>query len=426
MSTTFDFSNGRGYSDIVNTLRAVPDRVSNNRKGEKLYELMNAQICIKRLEDAFFWQRQPSLAYLEKELAFYLSGSRELKDAVVCSKFWEKCSDDGQTINSNYGAMLFHDCNAEGFTQFEYALQALTNNLHSKKAVMVLHGPEHGYISNDNPCTMFIHFYVTDHDRESEGTVTTEWHELHMRVVMRSNDIWFGATYDVPFFCIVWEVMHRRLAETYSTPIKRGVYTHQALNLHFYERDEKKWLECQNLNKSSSREALEQYSSIIHKYVGKFAALSSRHTKTHTDFMEEAWVASQRSQCLKKKCGCVIVHKDRGIVGAGYGGRAYGDACTTCARDAGEVFHGDSCWSVHAEMRAVNEATQKAHAISIDPSKTEAFFNNCTAYVTHGPCDACLKLLDLVGVRTVYYAEPYKTNYGHWPRMSVMPLQRPE
>ncbi len=426
MNNIFKLGTTHSYVDVVNTLLAAPDRVSSNRKGEKLYEGFNMSLEITNASQAYFWQRNASLSYLEKELEFYLSGSRDLEDAVKCSKFWDKCSDDGRTINSNYGAMLFHDYNRSGNTQFGYALEALKNNLSSKKAVMVLHDTAHGYVSNDNPCTMFVHFYTTEHEQESEGMVTAEWSALHMRVVMRSNDIWFGTTYDMPFFAVVWEVMRRRLQDHYSRPIKLGTYTHQALNLHMYERNVQKWRNCKDLTEEQYAGKKNQYSEILHRYVEKFYALSKVSMKHHVDCMEHAWQASQESKCLKKQCGCVIVHPEYDIVGFGYGGRAHGDVCSTCARDAGEVFHGDGCWSVHAEMRALRQAVQKAHALHIGAAQTELFLNECTAYVTHGPCDACLKLLDFYGITKVFYDKPYKTNYGHWPRMTILRLQMPE
>lgn len=406
------------YNTIVNKLTTHPDNISSNRKGETLYELHNAQLKVQNAVDTFFWQRVPSLQYLEREMAFYLSGSRKLEDAMKCSKFWEKCSDDGLTINSNYGAMLFYDTNKEGKTQFQYALEALKNNLHSKKAVMVLYGPDHAYISNDNPCTMFIHFHVVSNSAGDDVTATP-LHFLNMRVIMRSNDIWFGTTYDVPFFFVVWEVMRRRLSEELGVDIRRGTYTHQALNLHIYKRDVKKW---NPLLKEPELEVLNQFIDIINTNVEKFYRLSKFDRAHVKKYMDIAWHCSEQSHCLKKKCGCVIVHDTLGVVGTGYGGRNNVD-CKVCGRDQGEVFHGDGCWSVHAEMRAVFEATRVAHTNFGTASESEqVFFSHCTVYVTHGPCDACLKLLDFVGVRNVVYDKPYKTDYSHWPNITVTQL----
>lgn len=127
--------------------------------------------------------------------------------------------------------------------------------------------------------------------------------------------------------------------------------------------------------------------------------------------MNVAWEASKQSRCLKKKCGAVIVCNDS-IIATGYGDRD-GEACTECARDKKEVFYSDGCYSVHAEMRACIKALQNGFSD----------WSNAVVYVTHGPCDACLKLLNHLGVRKVIYDKPYKTDYkGHWPLIEVLSL----
>lgn len=127
--------------------------------------------------------------------------------------------------------------------------------------------------------------------------------------------------------------------------------------------------------------------------------------------MNVAWTASKESRCLKKKCGAVIISRGE-IIATGYGDRD-GEACTECARDKKEVFYSDGCYSVHAEMRACIKALQNGFSD----------WSNAVVYVTHGPCDACLKLLNHLGVRKVIYDKPYKTDYkGHWPLIEVLSL----
>ena len=403
--TTFNVKKGQcvPFLDIFYCIHKN-GRHTVNRKGQGLYEMRNVTLVLDPEASTYCLGRYPSQEYLEKELDFYASGSRQLEDAVKMSKFWSKCSDDGKTINSNYGFLLFHDENKHGFTQFGHAINCLRNNPDSKKAVMTLYSKEHAYISNDNPCTLIINLYI-------QGDA------LNMQVIMRSNDLWYGLPYDLPFFRVVHYTALAMLKRTYPN-LELGYHIHQALNLHFYEwafdkfRDCEKRYDNERLNVaqplvSCPQAAIQRLT--IGAFVQRFIGLSD--WRNHNLYMNVAWEASKQSRCLKKKCGAVIVCNDS-IIATGYGDRD-GEACTECARDKKEVFYSDGCYSVHAEMRACIMALQNGFSD----------WSNAVVYVTHGPCDACLKLLNHLGVRKVIYDKPYKTDYkGHWPLIEVLSL----
>lgn len=403
--TTFNVKKGQcvPFLDIFYYIHKN-GRHTVNRKGQGLYEMRNVTLVLDPEASTYCLGRYPSQEYLEKELDFYASGSRQLEDAVKMSKFWSKCSDDGKTINSNYGFLLFHDENKHGFTQFEHAINCLRNNPDSKKAVMTLYSKEHAYISNDNPCTLIINLYI-------QGDA------LNMQVIMRSNDLWYGLPYDLPFFRVVHYTALAMLKRTYPN-LELGYHIHQALNLHFYEWAFDKFRECEKrydnerLNVaqplvSCPQAAIQRLTigAFVQRFIGLF------DWRNHNLNMNVAWEASKQSRCLKKKCGAVIVCNDS-IIATGYGDRD-GNACTECARDKKEVFYSDGCYSVHAEMRACIKALQNGFSD----------WSNAVVYVTHGPCDACLKLLNHLGVRKVIYDKPYKTDYkGHWPLIEVLSL----
>lgn len=403
--TTFNVKKGQcvPFLDIFYYIHKN-GRHTVNRKGQGLYEMRNVTLVLDPEASTYCLGRYPSQEYLEKELDFYASGSRQLEDAVKMSKFWSKCSDDGKTINSNYGFLLFRDENKHGFTQFGHAINCLRNNPDSKKAVMTLYSKEHAYISNDNPCTLIINLYI-------QGDA------LNMQVIMRSNDLWYGLPYDLPFFRVVHYTALAMLKRTYPN-LELGYHIHQALNLHFYEwafdkfRDCEKRYDNERLNVaqplvSCPQAAIQRLT--IGAFVQRFIGLSD--WRNHNLYMNVAWEASKQSRCLKKKCGAVIVCNDS-IIATGYGDRD-GEACTECARDKKEVFYSDGCYSVHAEMGACIMALQNGFSD----------WSNAVVYVTHGPCDACLKLLNHLGVRKVIYDKPYKTDYkGHWPLIEVLSL----
>lgn len=403
--TTFNVKKGQcvPFLDIFYYIHKN-GRHTVNRKGQGLYEMRNVTLVLDPEASTYCLGRYPSQEYLEKELDFYASGSRQLEDAVKMSKFWSKCSDDGKTINSNYGFLLFHDKNKHGFTQFEHAINCLRNNPDSKKAVMTLYSKEHAYISNDNPCTLIINLYI-------QGDA------LNMQVIMRSNDLWYGLPYDLPFFRVVHYTALAMLKRTYPN-LGLGYHIHQALNLHFYEWAFDKFRDCEKRFTNENLDVAQPLVSCpqaaiqrltIGAFVQRFIGLFD--WRNHTMNMNVAWTASKESRCLKKKCGAVIISRGE-VIATGYGDRD-GEACTECVRDKKEVFYSDGCYSVHAEMRACIKALQNGFSD----------WSNAVVYVTHGPCDACLKLLNHLGVRKVIYDKPYKTDYkGHWPLIEVLSL----
>lgn len=164
--------------------------------------------------------RNISLRYLAGEFCFYLSGSRELDFINKYSTFWNKISDDGFTVNSAYGYTIFKRMN-----QFKYVYDCLVEDKHSRKAVIYVSGDYNSYKSKDNICTSTIQFIIRDN-------------KLHCIVNMRSNDIWFGYTYDVAFFTLLQEMLLVQLQEGY-VDLKMGEYIHHAASMHVYKKDYK-------------------------------------------------------------------------------------------------------------------------------------------------------------------------------------------
>lgn len=214
----------RVYLQISKLLVGTPDHIVVNRKGDKMHELIDYSFCIYKPHNCFATCRKMSMEYLEGELDFYMSGSPFLADIEKHSKFWRSVSDDDRTINSNYGKLLLFDRNVNNYTQFEYAKNMLIRNEDSKKAVMVVYSPDNGRVSNDNPCTMYLQYFIRDN-------------KLGLYVKMRSSDIWFGLPYDVPFFVLLLYKMWRELKAEYYDELELGTYNHQSGSLHLYERN---------------------------------------------------------------------------------------------------------------------------------------------------------------------------------------------
>jgi len=117
-------------------------------------------------------------------------------------------------------------------------------------------------------------------------------------------------------------------------------------------------------------------------------------------FMKIAEVVSQRSTCVKRKVGAVLI-KDSHIISTGYNGVPPGfKHCTSesCVRrDLKSGEKPELCKGVHAEINCIIQAA--IHGTSIK--------GETTLYSTTFPCMSCLKLIINAGIKKVVYKEGY-------------------
>ena len=117
-------------------------------------------------------------------------------------------------------------------------------------------------------------------------------------------------------------------------------------------------------------------------------------------FMKIAEIVSQRSTCIKRNVGAILV-KENHIISTGYNGSPPGFThCTpeTCVRR--NIKSGDKpelCRGVHAEINCILQAA--IHGTSIK--------GHTTLYCTTFPCMACLKLIISAGIDKLVYKEGY-------------------
>lgn len=118
-------------------------------------------------------------------------------------------------------------------------------------------------------------------------------------------------------------------------------------------------------------------------------------------FMEIVGLISQRSTCMRRKVGALIV-KDKRILTTGYNGSPSGCRhCEEvgCLREQLNVPSGqrhELCRASHAEQNAIVQAAM--HGISIKDS---------TLYVTCQPCVICSKLIINAGIKRIVYMGNY-------------------
>jgi len=163
-----------------------------------------------------FKSRSMNWKYLLGEFVWYLKRDTNPEYISNFSSFWGGITNPDGSINSNYGAILFGE-------QLDWVKTKLLEDQNTRQAIAFLNQPKYQYPGNkDFVCTMYLNFWIRDN-------------KLNLKVQMRSNDIFYGTTYDVAFFAMVQQTMWIWLRDKY-TELELGTYYHCADNLHFYER----------------------------------------------------------------------------------------------------------------------------------------------------------------------------------------------
>lgn len=210
---------------------------TSSPRGMKTKEANLATLEIDPLYSTMdFPSRRFNWRYFAGELAWYLKADPSIQFINNFSSFWKDITPTGKA-NSNYGYLLFNvhpsqkvaDSDGSGIpdrehrNQLEWVYDSLVKDPNTRQAVAFFNAPYFQYDGNkDFVCTMYINFWIR------KGY-------LDMKVQMRSNDIFFGLTYDAPWFSTIMQSMYLNLKEVYPD-LKLGVYYHCADNIHFYER----------------------------------------------------------------------------------------------------------------------------------------------------------------------------------------------
>lgn len=187
-----------------------------SRDGEVVGEIINATTVLTDPTNNIMKNslRNLPMKYAIGELLWYMSHNNKLKEIQKYTKGWDRMSDDGVTVNSNYGWCIR---DKYGFDQWEWCKQELNNNPNSRRAVIHIKEPSDKE-SRDVNCTVCLQFFIRDE-------------KLYCTTYMRSNDIWLGYPYDVFQFTCMQILMSMELG------IELGTYTHIAGSLHLYGRN---------------------------------------------------------------------------------------------------------------------------------------------------------------------------------------------
>jgi dCMP deaminase len=135
---------------------------------------------------------------------------------------------------------------------------------------------------------------------------------------------------------------------------------------------------------------------------------SASHHRPSWDqyFLKIARDAAERSTCLRRHVGAVLV-RDKRILATGYNGAPRGvPHCLDvgCLREEMKVPSGqrhELCRGVHAEMNALLQCA--LHGVES---------GGATIYCTSVPCSLCSKMIINAGVKRVVYLGEYPDDLG--------------
>ena len=184
---------GDVHSEVINAVTVINDPTRS---------LVNSDI------------RKLATRYAIGEMLWYMSGNSHLKEIQKYTKNWDRMSDDGVYVNSNYGWCIKHKY---GFDQWEFVKTLLTKDPNTRQAVIHIKEADRNP-SKDVNCTVCLQFFIRDD-------------MLHLTTYMRSNDLWMGFPYDV------FQFMNMQVLMSMELGVSLGTYTHIAGSLHLYERD---------------------------------------------------------------------------------------------------------------------------------------------------------------------------------------------
>ena len=119
-------------------------------------------------------------------------------------------------------------------------------------------------------------------------------------------------------------------------------------------------------------------------------------------FMQMAERTAQRSTCLRRQVGAIIV-KEKHIIATGYNGAPKGlphcEELGGCLREKLEIPSGERhelCRALHAEQNAIIQAATLGQSIE-----------GATIYITHQPCIICAKMIINAGISRIVIRRGY-------------------
>lgn len=194
-------------------------------RGLKTKELLNQVLYLDTyntisVEGIRDWQDIQE--YLYPELAWYMSGDRDITNILPYSKFWNQIRNADNTANSNYGDLVFYRKNIHGVTSFQWALNRLIEDKSTRKAIVLYNDRSFFFPGNkDLICNQHQNFHIRNNN-------------LHCSVCLRSSDMVYGLTFNMPWWSFVHQTMFLILKDYYPE-LNLGTITAFLESVHIYE-----------------------------------------------------------------------------------------------------------------------------------------------------------------------------------------------
>ncbi len=206
-------------------------------RGMPIREILNYGFCIRQP-----YSESPTTKdstrnkiikqYFQREKELYGSGTKSADDFGKAAKMWLQIQNPDGTVNSAYGHLIWfkksvgHSTFGNGrfMTPWEWAKESLIRDRDTRQAILRFSLPEHQWFGNkDQVCTMHGTFHIRDG-------------RLHLCMVTRATEVFYGFPYDVPWFMSLMDRMLEELKDVYPD-LQKGLYTQFVHSLQMYERD---------------------------------------------------------------------------------------------------------------------------------------------------------------------------------------------
>lgn len=268
MSVHYSKTFSKVFKDTINDIEN--NEQESSPRGLKVKENLLATLPINPLYPiANFSDRTFNWKYFAGELAWYLKKDRDIEYINNFSSFWKNITNPGTNeINSNYGSLVLNE-------QLEWVIESLIKDKNSRQAIAFFNRPQFQFEGNkDFVCTMYANFFIRNN-------------KLHMKIQMRSNDIFYGLTFDAPFFSFLHQTVYQavwkeRVLNGEDDILELGTYYHCADNIHFYERH----FELADKIKSADNK-FEEYSLKLRKTFIEYTEEGLQLTEAAKDFIDD-------------------------------------------------------------------------------------------------------------------------------------------
>lgn len=154
--------------------------------------------------------RKWSLEYAQREWEWYQSGNRSVAEIKKHAAMWDLMHGGDELVWSNYGWWWHHN------NQLSKIVDMLKTDPLTRRAVVVHYSPD--YLDNfthDTPCNLVLNFYIYNK-------------RLHLTVMARSIDLWYGFCNDQFMFSSLLGVVANELR------IPTGCMHYFITNFHLY------------------------------------------------------------------------------------------------------------------------------------------------------------------------------------------------